>query len=479
MLAGALSRAAVRLARLALLLLATAGCASQSPDLPAVAQDTAPADRATSTVAFTNVTVIPMDRERVLENHTVLVRDGRIERVGPAAQVQVPQGARVVEGRGKYLIPGLAEMHAHIPPPQAGADAVERTLFLYLAGGVTTIRGMLGTPGHLELRARAASGELLSPRIYTSGPSLNGNSAPTPEAATRLVEEQKAAGYDFLKLHPGLSRPVFDAMDAAADRVGIPFAGHVPADVGLRRALEARYASIDHLDGYVEALAGQEQRYDPQQAGFFGFGLTDRVDESRIPALAAATRSAGVWNVPTQTLMEHLASPDDPEVMARRPEMRYMPAQTVAQWVERKREFQRAPGFSPERARRYLEIRRRLIKALHDAGAGLALGSDAPQWWNVPGFSARRELESMVTSGLTPYQALATGTRAPADFFGARSEWGTVEAGRAADLVLLDADPLQDVRNLWKQAGVMVRGRWLPQSEIEQRLEAIAAAVNR
>jgi len=453
-------------------LLAAGGCAAPPAPDSAAADAAAPA----STVAFVGANVIPMDRERVLENHTVIVRDGRIAGVGPAAQVRAPAGATVVDARGKFLIPGLAEMHAHIPTPQAGTETVQRTLFLYLAGGVTTIRGMLGHPLHLQLRDQAARNEILAPRIYTSGPSVNGNSAPTPEAATRMVEEQKQAGYDLLKIHPGVPRAAFDALDATADRAGIPFAGHVPGEVGLNRALQARFASIDHLDGYVEALAGQGERFTPQESGFFGFNMIDRVDESRIGTLAAATRAAGVWNAPTQTLMEHLASPEDPEQMAQRPEMRYMPAQTVAQWVQQKRNFTSGPNFTAARAQRYIQVRRRLIRALHDAGAGLLLGSDAPQWWNVPGFSARRELEYMVAAGLTPYQALETGTRNPAVYFGAQRAWGTVEEGRSADLILLDASPLQDIRNLWKQAGVMVRGQWLPQAEIERRLGEIAGS---
>lgn len=449
-----------------LLFAAPAACQSASPGVTPAAE---PA------VAFVDVTVIPMDRERTLAGQTVVVRDGRIAEIGPAATVKPPAGARVVDGRGKFLMPGLSEMHAHIPTPQGGQEAIDRTLFLYLAGGVTTIRGMLGHPHHLELRARSASGEILAPRIFTSGPSFGGQTARDPVAAAAMVREQKAAGYDFLKLHPGVSRAAFDAIDTTADEIGITFSGHVAEEVGLRRALAARYASIDHLDSYVEALAGQEERYSASEAGFFGFNLTDRADASRIAALAAATRQAGVWNVPTQSLMEHLASTTAPEQMAHWPEMRYMPPQTVAQWVQRKRDFQAAAGFTPERARRYIQIRRQLIKALHDAGAGLLLGSDAPQWWNVPGFSARRELEYMVASGLTPFEALESGTRQPAVFFGAQAEWGTVERGKVADLVLLDANPLQDVRNLWQQAGVMVRGRWLPQSEIQQRLDAIAA----
>jgi imidazolonepropionase-like amidohydrolase len=429
-----------------------------------------------ATVAFINVAVVPMDAERVLRDQTVVVRDGRIAQIGPSATVTPPAGALVIDGAGRYLMPGLSEMHAHIPSPQQGEGALERTLFLFLANGVTTIRGMLGHPAHLELRAQAERHEILAPRVYTSSPSINGNSAPTPEAGSRLVEEHHAAGYDFLKIHPGLSRETYDAVVATAGRVGIEWAGHVPAEVGLYRALEAGQITIDHLDAYVEALAGHGGGFSAQESGWFGLGFTDQIDVSRITALVVATREAGVWNVPTQSLMEHLLSPDDPEDMVRWPEMRYMPAQTLGQWAQSKRNVLQQAG-TPERAARYLDVRRQLIAALHREGAGLLLGADAPQIFNVPGFSVHRELQFMVDSGLTPYEALATGTRQPAVFFGT-DEWGTVTEGKAADLILLEANPLEDVSNAARPAGVMVRGHWLPDAEIQRRLAVIEAALH-
>ena len=204
-------------------------------------------------VVFRDASVLPMDRERVAAGQTVIVRGGRIEWVGPTAQARVPEGATVVDARGKYLMPGLSEMHAHIPGAQAPAQAIEDILFLYVANGVTTIRGMLGAPNQLELRERARRGEILSPTIIVGAPSLNGNSAPTPEAGVALVRQHKAAGYDFLKLHPGLSRATYDAVVDAAAEAGITLGGHISQDVGLARTLEARQGTIDHLDGYLEA----------------------------------------------------------------------------------------------------------------------------------------------------------------------------------------------------------------------------------
>lgn len=430
----------------------------------------AQARAAESAIAFVNVSVVPMDGERVLANQTVLVRGDRIVALGPSATVQVPPGARRVAASGKFLVPGVAEMHAHLQP-QGPVSLNERLLFLYVAHGVTTVRGMLGAPAHLLLRARAARGEIVSPTIYTSGPSLNGRSVPDPRAARALVTLQREAGYDFLKIHPGIGREAFDTLAATATRLGMRFSGHVPAAVGLERALEARYASIDHLDGYVEFLAGPGAG----PAGFFGVAVAGVADETRIADAVRRTKESGVWVVPTQSLMETFLGPAPAESLAARPEMRYMPPAMVAQWTQQRRGFQSQAPQPPGNVERFLALRRKLLRELHRAGVGIALGSDAPQVFMVPGYSVRAELRSYVEAGLTPYEALETGTRNVARFFGAEEEFGTIAVGRRADLVLLDANPLADIGNFARQAGVMVRGRWLPAEEIARRLAAYSA----
>lgn len=434
-------------------------------------------------LAFVNVSVVPMTGEGVLAGRTVVVEGDRIARIGPADEVEVPEGARRVDGTGRWLIPGLGEMHAHVPPPEDDQPreeawaAMERVAFLYLSNGITTARGMLGAPLHLEFREALERGEVLGPRLYTSGPSLNGNSIPDPDSARRAVLHQHAAGYDFLKIHPGLGRASYDAMARTADSVGIRWAGHVPAAVGLERALEAGQATVDHLDRYMEVILA-DGADPPGQTFFFGVDLVEMVDLSKIPEVARATREAGVWNVPTQSLIEHVLSPEgSPEEMAEWPEMRYVPPETVRSWVQTKRGLMENDAYTEERARRFIEIRRRIIGALHEAGAGLLLGSDAPQIFQVPGFSIQAELRMMVSSGLSPHDALATGSRNVAEYFGDLDEYGTVEEGKAADLILLEADPLEDIRNVARRAGVVVRGRWLPAEEIQERLDAIAAAV--
>ena len=202
--------------------------------------------------------------------------------------------------------------------------------------------------------------------------------------------------------------------------------------------------------------------------------MIDLADSSRIASAVAATVGAQVWNVPTLSLVEHLASPESPEEMIRWPEMKYMPPNVRAAWVRSKHSFSERADFQPQAATMLVDMRRRLTKALHDGGAMIALGSDAPQFFNVPGFSLHHEMRMMVDAGLTPEEVLVTGTRNPALYFGTPEEFGTIEVGRRADMILLEANPLDDIANVRRRAGVLVRGKWLPESEIRQRLDEIA-----
>jgi cytosine/adenosine deaminase-related metal-dependent hydrolase len=416
-------------------------------------------------IAIERVSVVPMDREHVLTDQTVTIRNGLIVDVSAAGRTAIPPGAARVDGGGKFLIPALAEMHAHVPA--GGASDAEDVLFLYVANGIGTIRSMLGDPSHFDLRERARSGKIVAPTMYLSGPSFSGQTVTTAQGAEARVAEQKKAGYDLLKIHPGLSRGVFDAMASAAGKAGIRFAGHVPADVGLQRALEAKYWTIDHVDGYVEALA----RPGAPTAEFFGINLVDHIDESRIPSLVAGTKAAGTWIVPTQILIENWYGATDVDTMRAWPEMPYAPRNQVDQWIAAKRNYTIA--YSADHRQRYIALRRKLIKSLHDGGVGLLLGSDAPQTWNVPGFSIHRELATYVAAGLTPYQALATGTRNVAMHLGSADRAGTIEVGKRADLVLLEANPLQDISNTSRITGVMIGGRWLSKNDLDRRLNDI------
>jgi imidazolonepropionase-like amidohydrolase len=420
-------------------------------------------------IAIVNVNVIPMTTEVVLPARSVIVTDGKIASIGDVETTALPEDALIVDGTDRYLIPGLAEMHAHVPG--TSSQDLGRVLGLFIANGVTVVRGMLGQPSHLQLRQQLAEGEVQGPRLITSGPSFNGNSVTGPDQAASMVREQFRDGYDFLKIHPGLSHDEFRAVAKAANELHMPFAGHVPEDVSVAQALAAGIATIDHLDGYMVALIDANEDRSGGYGGFFGVYLAEYADENRIRGIAAATAAAGVWNVPTQSLFEHLVSAEDPRMMADRPEMKYVSAGTVETWKQTKTQFLQEPLYKPATAARAIELRRKLILALHESGAGLLLGSDAPQIFNVPGFSIHRELKMLVEAGLSPFEALQSGTVYPASFFNQEGSFGTVQTGLDADLVLLDGNPLQDIGNSRRIHGVMIRGRWLSRQDIGRLLE--------
>lgn len=444
----------------AALLALTASAATVSAQVPARGQ-----------YAFTNVNVIPMDRERVLENQTVVIADGRITRMGPAASTQVPAGATTIDARGKYLMPGVAEMHGHIPG--ANVEAAEDVLFLYVAAGATTVRGMQGHPAQLELRRRAQAGEIIAPRLWLAAPPLSGNNVPDAAAADRLVRQAKEAGFDLLKVHEGISAEAYAGIVKTAREVGLPWGGHVSQHVRVEGALRAQQSTIDHIDDYIDAL-------NPPASPAWSANGGDRVrlmalnaDESRIPELARATREAGVAIVPTQILWEVLRGARDPQQMLDRPENRYIPQTTLTGWTNTVNNLR--TNADPAAAAREVQLRNRLLEAMSDEGVLILMGTDAPQLFSVPGFSLHRELPVMVEAGMTPFQVLQSGTVNVAKFFGIEDEAGTVAEGKRADLLLLDANPLSDIGSMERIAGVMMDGRWLPRELIRQRLDEIAA----
>ena len=429
----------------------------------------APAASQHAPVMFTGVSVVPMDVDTVLPDRTVIVANGRVTYIG--GRRPAPAGATTVDARGKFLMPGLAEFHAHVPSG-AQAQHAHRTLALYVLAGVTTARGMLGAPVHLAMRDSIAAGHLLGPRLLTSGPSFNGNSATAPAAVAAMVRAQKAAGYDLLKIHPGVPRPAFDSLAAVANALRIPFAGHVPLEIGLDVALASRFSTIDHLDGIVEAMYAGPQPLTPQVNGFFGLGIMPQLDLARFDAVVARVAASGVAMVPTQILLDNYANDATGDSLTSLPEFRYWVPQQVAAWRTSKNNLIAQAAVPREQRDAFIALRRRLIKALYDRGVPFLLGSDAPQLWNVPGFAAHRELGALVAAGLTPYQALRTGTVDVAKFMGEEGEAGVVRAGARADLVLVDGNPLLDVANTLRIRGVVVNGRWIGGEERERMLAA-------
>ncbi len=424
--------------------------------------------------AIMGANVIPMTGDqKILKNQTIIIKNGKIHQIGPASEVKPSKGAQKIKADGQFLMPGLTEMHAHIPVANNGDDSyVKETLFLYLSQGVTTIRGMLGNPYHLALKKQIEEETILSPRVYTSSPSMNGNSVTSIGQAEEKVRQYKTDGYDFLKIHPGIQLEVMQQLVTTAQEIGMPFSGHVPAAVGIRNALNYKYATIDHLDGYVTGMAPEGSNAD--QGGFFGYEFTDEAKKERMRELVQMTKEKGVAVVPTQTLFTRWMSPKNPAAMTNEPEMKYMPAKVRYQWRQSKENLISSPTYTEEKHARFVALRANLMKEMYDSGVQFLSGSDAPQVFNVPGFSLLHELEDMAAAGLPNDYILETSTTAPASFFSSTGQYGVIQKGASADLILLSANPLDDIGNIRKQEGVMVRGRWLSKEMIAAKLAEIA-----
>lgn len=423
-----------------------------------------------SDIVFIHVDVLPMNKEKLIRDQTVTIRNGRIQSIRPTSNRKI-QGT-VIDGKGKFLMPGLAEMHAHIPPVN-DLEPMKKVLTLFLANGVTTIRGMLGHPRHLELRQKVREGSIIGPDIITSGPSFNGNSVSTPEEGALMVSEQKKMGYDFLKLHPGLSKEKFLAITKAAYDNGIPFAGHVSFDVGVWLAISSGYATIDHMDGFVEALVPGIEHMREESTGLFGMFIAEHADTTKIPALMTALREGNIWVVPTEALARRWFSPlRSPEELAAEPEMVYMDRKTLSSWKQSKKTLMENKDYNQETMVRFMELRKKLLRAMKDQGVGILLGSDAPQVFDVPGFSLHQELKYYCEAGFTPYEALRTGTYNIGRFL-KRDDVGIIRVGALADLVLLDANPLESIDNTQKINGVMKSGKWYSRDYLDRELASI------
>jgi imidazolonepropionase-like amidohydrolase len=428
-------------------------------------------------IALTGVNVISPLHKKTLYDQTVYIEGDLIKHIGKTSQVALPNTATILDAKGKYLIPGISEMHAHIPVPDSSGDAtiLNQTLFLYLANGITTIRGMLGQAFHLNIREALSQKhiDLYPPNMYTSSPSFNGNTMPDIATAEAAVKRYKSDGYHFLKIHPGIKREVYDAIVKTAHAEKIDFAGHVPVEVGIVHALQSGQKTIDHLDGYIEALAPPLK--DLNQNGFFGFNVTDQINPDRIKALVKLTKKSKAWLVPTQSLFTRWFSPEDPNAMMQTTEMSYMPARTRYAWLQSKSNLLKSEGYTHERYSKYLDARKKLLFSLYKGKAGLLLGSDAPQVMNVPGYSIHHEMESWAEAGIPAWSILQAGTINVARFFNTQDVDGEIAPGYHADLILLDKNPIEDIHHAHTIQGIMHRGQWLSKEMIQERLKEIAA----
>lgn len=405
-------------------------------------------------ILIRNVTAITMSGDLTLENTSVYISNDRINFIGPRALEPqfIINPETVIDGSGKYLTPGLAELHGHLPSSGITSRETRETLFLYLAGGVTTVRGMLGAPVQFDMREAIKSGQLDGPTLYLAAPSLNGGTVSSPENGIEQVRAHHAAGYDLLKIHPGLSRDEFIAIADEANRLKMPFGGHIPEAAGLELALEKGQISIDHMDGFMRLSGAVFNPISEEQ-------LDHIIDVYR--------RYEPSWIVPTQALFAILIAGGDLENFEGRPENKYMPRGTRESWARR---LQSAgnPAYKHVPANRD-----KALKALADAGARIVMGSDAPQLYSVPGFSIKREVETLVGAGFSPREILEISTINAGTYFADKDTFGQIKVGARADLLLLSADPRENALNLFEQEAVIAAGKLYTRQEIDKRLAEI------
>ena len=444
-----------------------------------------------ASIAFVGVNIVPMDQPRVLEDQTVLVAAGRIVAIGNRTAITVPRGSLRIDAAGRYLVPGLADMHTHLSgyATEAGPDrdAIARSqLLLYVASGVTLLRNMAGSAAHLDYRRRIAAGELLGPRIFTTSPIVDGpnpvwafaTKLSDPAEAGPLIDRFAAEGYDQIKVYNGLSRPVYGALMTAADRRGIRVVGHVPYSIGIDGALAAHQYSIEHQRGYDFDGVRPQALLENGGRNAERFGSWQHMSDARMRDLVQKTVVAGTWNCPTFVADAMMFDSAGLAAFAKSPLLRYVhPA--VRKWIlgnEADRLFTRDAREALHAAvpRRYM-----LLKMLDDAGAGLLIGTDTSVPYLIPGFTPIDEMKHFVAAGLTNFEALRAATSGPAKFLGIDADSGTVGVGKRADLLLIEGNPLEDINNLWRQSGVMLNGRWLARTELRQLLDKLADGYSR
>lgn len=404
-------------------------------------------------IAFVNVNVVPMDKERILSNQTVIIRNGLISEIGTSGKIKIPSDAYKIEGRGKYLVPGLVDAHVHL------YSTTEMPL--YIANGVTSVFDLNGRPAHLLWKKKIASGQLPGPTIYVCGPKFD--RIRTPDEAVSEVERQFQAGYDGIKIYYQISKEEFPSLVAAAKRHNMIVVGHIARLPGFETTMKAGQ-SIAHAEEYLYSFFNQSP--DP-------FKVKINLDESRIPEAVALTRAGGVSVIPTLVTYKNIVRQVvDLDEFLKQPEFKYL---APPQWdILQPSRNRYKNGFKPEEAlelQKNFEFQKKLVKALHAAGVPIIAGTDSLGVGTVGGFSLHEELKIFVSLGLSPFEALKTATSGSAEFLKSSDKFGTVTVGKRADLLLLNGNPLEDIGNTSKLDGVMARGGWIPEPKLHQMLE--------
>jgi imidazolonepropionase-like amidohydrolase len=409
------------------------------------------------TIAFIHVNVVPMDRERVLEDQTVVVEGGKIVKVTKFSGTAIPSGARQIEARGKYLIPGLTDAHVHLQTP------VEFPVFV--ANGVTTVFNLDGRPAHLEWKKKIDTEQMQGPTIFTTGPIFR--QAHTAEEAVRMVDEQAALGYDGVKIYNGVSKEEYPALIAEAKRKNMLLMGHVARKPDFELTL-ASGQSIAHLEEYTYSFFNPVRDDNDSHIIY---------DEKKIPEAVALTVKAGIFVIATldnyAKIVQQATALNE---FLKNPNLQY-----DAPWVQegfQPEENRYKNGFDPAsypQLRTSLAFQRKLLKALADGGVPLLCGTDASAVGPVAGFGVHEELQEFVNDGMTPYQALQTATTNPARYFRRSEQSGTIEAGKRADLVLLAGNPLEDIGNTNRIEGVVLGGEWMDKRTLHAELDQVPA----
>lgn len=440
--------------------------------------------------AVVGVDILPMTGRERLRDQTVLIERDRIAAVGPRARLGVPSTARRIDGRGLTLMPGLVDMHVHVPsPPGAPADVGHSAMAVMLAHGVTTARGMGGLPNQLMLREAIERGTVAGPRFYVAAPPLSARDTPSPDAARQAIIAAQLAGYDLIKLYEFGDVAIWQAVQDEARRAGFPVAGHLTNEVGLDRAMAAGQ-QIEHLDGIIFALLPKHRRERQDASGQTPppaviEGMT-QVSDAALAALARRLAAAGSWHEPTLDFYARLVDVVTPfEKIWASPAMRYLPAARIAQWAAQHERLRRS-GRTRAQIDAYVALRRRIVRALHRAGVPLLAGSDALNAFQVWGDGLINEIEALHAAGLSRMAALRSATVVPRDYFrsfanngsqlGWRADFGIVAPGARADLILLRGDPSLSLRHLRGIHTVIAAGRVYDRAALDRMLDEAASA---
>jgi imidazolonepropionase-like amidohydrolase len=439
-------------------------------------------------LVLTNVNVIDVRNGNLFPNMMVVIRKGQIDSVAKVGMIAPSHKMRVVNASGKYLIPGLWDMHAHSAGGPAAAWDAKIILPLYLANGITGIRDMGGNPDLLASRKESIErGELLGPHLVIAGSFLNGGKSDaqtvavnTPQEGRAAVDTLKKRGMDFIKILSGISREVYFAIAEESAKQKIRFAGHVPDSVSAAEAAEAGQRSIEHLSGILLACSTREEELRQQKLTAIAKGdseaytaaeiqETETYSPEKAQKLFTQLNQHATWQVPT-LIWDHTSGNLDQLRGAPDPRLKYVPASVVREWQAVKRANPGSLAQAKKIAARHLEV----VRDMHRVGVLMLAGTDSPDPYVFPGFSLHEELELLVQAGFTRAQALRAATFDPAVFLGKVNQYGSVEKGKVADLVLLDDSPLDDIRSTRKIAAVIVGGRYYSREQLDSMLAEAA-----